>query len=73
MLAVCLIEGSIVRLEVSEVILSDLPEAFDGLRIVYLSDLRLHTLNPTRRTLEMLEQLAEIQPDLILLGGDYDT
>ena len=73
MLAVCLIEGSIVRLEVSEVILIDLPEAFDGLRVVYLSDLRLHTLNPTRRTLEMLEQLAEIQPDLILLGGDYDT
>lgn len=72
-LAVCLIEGSIVRVEISEVILDDLPQAFDGLRIVYLSDLRLHTLNPTRRTLEMLEKLAEIQPDLILLGGDYNT
>lgn len=70
---VSLIESSIVRLEISEVRLRDLPEAFDGIRIVYLSDLHLHTLNPTGRTLEMMQQLAEIEPDLILLGGDYNN
>lgn len=71
LLTVCLLEGSVVRLEVSEVFLDDLPPAFDGLRIVYLSDLHLHTLNPLRRTLGMMEKLGEIRPDLILLGGDY--
>lgn len=73
MLIVCAVQGAIVRLEITEVTLDDLPEAFDGLRIVYLSDLRLHTLNPTRRTLRMLEQLGKLEPDLILLGGDYNT
>lgn len=68
-----MIESSVVRLEVSEVRLQDLPAAFDGFQIVYLSDLHLHTLNPTRRTLAMMKQLAEIEPDLILLGGDYNN
>ena len=48
-----------------------LPNAFDGFRIVLLTDLHLHpftSANLIRRTVEISNSL---KPDLVLLGGDY--
>jgi len=47
------------------------PQFLEGrpLRIVHLSD--LHLEHPTRREADVLARLEEIQPDLILLTGDY--
>jgi hypothetical protein len=46
-----------------------LPSAFDGLRVLFLSDLHLDGLaGLTGRLLELVEGL---HPDLCLLGGDY--
>ena len=48
-----------------------LPNAFDGFRIVLLTDLHLHPLTTAgliRRTVEISNGL---KPDLVLLGGDF--
>jgi predicted MPP superfamily phosphohydrolase len=58
-------------LERKTVKLLNLPNAFDGFRIVLLTDLHLHpftSANLIRRTVEISNSL---KPDLVLLGGDY--
>jgi predicted MPP superfamily phosphohydrolase len=58
-------------LERKQVRLPNLPNAFDGFRIVLLADLHLHpftTANLIRRTVEISNAL---KPDLVLLGGDF--
>lgn len=48
--------------------LSDLPEAFDGYRIVQVSDLHNAQFGPGNRRL--LTRIRECRPDLIVLTGD---
>jgi predicted MPP superfamily phosphohydrolase len=58
-------------LERKQVRLPKLLNAFDGFRIVLLTDLHLHpftTTNQIRRTVEISNAL---KPDLVLLGGDF--
>ena len=58
-------------LERKTVKLPNLPNAFDGFRIVLLTDLHLHPFTSAdliRRTVEISNSL---KPDLVLLGGDY--
>lgn len=52
----------------TEVALSRLPEGFDGLRIVHLSDLHGHEYGENSQTL--LDKVAEQKPDLIVMTGD---
>src|SRR3974377_980359 len=58
-------------LERKQVRLPNLPNAFDGFRIVLLTDFHLHPFTTTsliRRTVEISNAL---KPDLVLLGGDF--
>ncbi|MGH7131794.1 MAG: metallophosphoesterase [Phycisphaerales bacterium] len=48
-----------------------LPPAFDGLRIGYVSDTHLGPRIPEGFVREAISQLAGLNPDLFLLGGDY--
>ncbi len=63
--------GSVVRLSCVELPLRDLPAAFDGVKIVYVSDLHLTAFNPLVKVTALMKELEKIQPDLLLLGGDY--
>jgi uncharacterized protein len=56
-----------------EILIDDLPQAFDGYRIAFLTD--THVASFMRRGLyrEVVEQTMRFQPDLILLGGDFVT
>ena len=57
--------------ERKQIRLPRLPNAFDGFRIVLLTDLHLHPFTTTgliRRTVEISNGL---KPDLVLLGGDF--
>ncbi len=55
----------------SEITFNDLPEAFDGLRIVQLSDAHLGGFFSHREKLEeVVEIVNEIKPDLLLFTGD---
>lgn len=73
LLCVMIAEGNIVRVIETDLPLRDLPYAFDGVRIVYVSDIHLTTLNPLSKVKALLEQLEALQPDLLLLGGDYTS
>jgi predicted MPP superfamily phosphohydrolase len=49
----------------------DLPEAFDGFRIIFLTDIHYNLYFPRKRLRRLVEQVNGTEPDLILLGGDY--
>lgn len=47
------------------------PAAFDGLRLVFLSDIHYGSLFPEERVRRLAERVNALSPDVILLGGDY--
>lgn len=48
-----------------------LPAPFSGLRIVYLSDIHFGPYFKEERVRALVERVNALEPDLILLGGDY--
>ncbi|MBN1515803.1 metallophosphoesterase family protein [Candidatus Sumerlaeota bacterium] len=58
----------IVRREV-ELRLASLPVAFDGYRILFISD--IHCRNIGKRERRLVELVSQTPADLLLLGGDY--
>ena len=73
--AICvfLINDSGRRLELSgyELTSSRLPESFDGFKIVQLSD--LHGAEFGEDGTELVEKVAQLEPDIIALTGDFVT
>lgn len=59
------------RLEVTEYSLSSakLPDAFDGYRIVQLSD--LHAMEFGRDNAALIQTVRELAPDLVVMTGDF--
>lgn len=49
----------------------DLPAAFDGTTIAFLSDIHHSRSFPLKRVRELVELTNSLRADLILLGGDY--
>ena len=58
-------------LEQKQVWLPKLPNAFDGFRIVLLTDLHLHPFTTTNLIRRSVEIINALKPDLVLLGGDF--
>lgn len=50
-----------------------LPDAFDGVTFVFLSDLHCHKDTPAFFQQHILGTIQHLHPDFILLGGDYVT
>ena len=71
LIAWMMIEGSSVRLKSSTLSLKDLPSSFSGVRVLYLSDLHINSLNSVDKVSALMDELARLNPDLLLLGGDY--
>jgi predicted MPP superfamily phosphohydrolase len=63
------------RLTLSEadIALDGLPASFDGLRILFLSDLHAGPFVSPRVLQATVERLLGVEPDLVLLGGDLTT
>lgn len=57
-----------IKTTVTQVELSALPEEFDGLRIVHLSDIHGHEFG--ENSAELLAKVREQEPDLIVITGD---
>ena len=57
-----------IQITVTQVPVTSLPEAFEGLRIVQISDLHGHEYGQDSR--ELLELVAQQEPDLIAITGD---
>ncbi len=59
------------RLEHVTLHLPDLPEAFDGVRLVQLSDFHSGPYMSREQMLSVRRQIEELQPDLYFLTGDF--
>lgn len=60
-----------VHVRYAEVHLADLPVSFDGVKILYVSDFDLCGMNSPRVSADLFRRLQALEPDLLLLGGDY--
>ncbi len=49
----------------------DVPEEFDGARVVFLADVHTGPFFSRERTAELVDAVNALEPDVILLGGDY--
>lgn len=65
------LNARLVHVRYAEVRLEDLPASFDGTTILFASDFDLCGLSTARDTAKLFERLQPLQPDLLLLGGDY--
>lgn len=65
------VNARIVHVRYATVALEDLPGSFDGTTVLYASDFDLCGLNTAADADRLFERLQALQPDLLLLGGDY--
>lgn len=63
----------VVHVRYATVHLRDLPAAFEGTTVLFVSDLDIHSASGARAAAAMMDALAPLQPDLLLLGGDYTS
>ncbi len=49
----------------------DIPKAFDGTKIVFISDVHHGPFFSLKRVRKTVERINALKPDIILLGGDY--
>lgn len=66
-----LYEAGWVQIERPELPLPRLPRAFDGLRVAFLTDIHHGPFTPLDFVATVVRTTLALQPDLILLGGDY--
>jgi len=51
----------------------DIPASFDGKRIVFVSDIHHGTALSRERVTKLVQRINDLQPDFIILGGDYSS
>jgi len=65
------LQARLTHLRPAEIYLADLPRAFEGTKILYISDLKLQSAEDAASAKKLMGQLAHLNPDILLLGGDY--
>lgn len=65
------LNARIVHVRYAEAVLSDLPAGFDGTRVLFVTDVDLCGTNTAANVRRVFQKLQALQPDLLLLGGDY--
>ena len=66
-----LVNASTLHVRKAEVYVPDLPATFEGVKLLYLSDIDLCGVNTAERAGAAVMRLEALQPDFLLLGGDY--
>ena len=74
--AVCVLLAALFRADVVEVVridlpLRDLPQSFEGVTILFVSDIHMTALCPPEKVNTLMNQLKKVRADLLILGGDY--
>lgn len=65
------LNARIVHVRYAEVALEDLPAGFDGTTVLFASDFDLCGLNTADTADRLFDRLQALNPDILLLGGDY--
>lgn len=72
-LAVSAFNANRVEVRRAEVRLKDLPAAFDGKTLLFASDIDLCGLNTAAKSADLFHRLQALEPDALVLGGDYTS
>lgn len=70
-LAWALLEPHCLTVSEVRIVDADLPAAFDGLRVAFLTDIHHGPYFSIDRVAHAVNRTNQLQPDVILLGGDY--
>lgn len=71
LLTYCYFESRWIKMTEIEIRSADIPDSFDGSKIVFISDIHLGPYLSAKRLSRIVDRINQIKPDLILLGGDY--
>lgn len=67
------LNANTVCLRRARVRVGDLPAAFEGKTVLFASDIDLCGLNTPRKAAALFNRLQQLDPDILLLGGDYTS
>lgn len=67
----CHSESRWIKTENIEIISADVPEDFEGKRIVFITDIHHGPFLSIDRIRNLVTRINKLEPDLILMGGDY--
>lgn len=65
------LSARITRVRYADVYLPDLPPAFSGATVLYVSDLNIRTPGDAAACRRLMGTLGQLRPDILVLGGDY--
>ena len=71
LLAFGYISSRVVTIDRTTVFLEDLPPGFDGKTILFVSDIDMVGLNGPRSAKKLFVSLEKLNPDILILGGDF--
>lgn len=63
----------IVRIEYRNVYIDGLKPGQDGVKILFVSDFKIKDMSGARDAAALVKRLYELEPDIVILGGDYTT
>lgn len=69
--AVAASEARRLRVDRRDITSPNLPEAFDGLRVVFVADIHSGPNFSQKRIARLFESINRLHPDVLILGGDY--
>ncbi|MBI5361013.1 MAG: metallophosphoesterase [Planctomycetes bacterium] len=67
----CILEPELWTVREFEFKDEDIPDAFDGTKIVFIADIHLGSNITEEKIAYMVETVNQLAPDIIILGGDY--
>ena len=72
-LAYASLETRWVKITPVTIVSHDIPASFDGKKIVFVSDIHYGAYMSRDRVVKLVKRINDIQPDIIVLGGDYSS
>ncbi|MEN8153626.1 MAG: metallophosphoesterase [Acidobacteriota bacterium] len=70
-LTYCYLETHWIKIKKVELISGDVPLAFVGKKIVFITDIHHGPFFSIERVKKLVKRINKLEPDLILMGGDY--
>ena len=67
------VQSQLVHLKQATLYLEDLPPAMEGTTLLFVSDVNIKSKAEAAQTKRLFNKLEKLQPDLLLLGGDYSA
>lgn len=67
------VQAHITHLKKADLYLADLPSAFDGTTVLYISDVNIRNAADSTAVSSMMKKLKRLNADMLVLGGDYSA